>query len=127
MELEHYKPVFIKMITSNAGEVDEVTQKVIIPRSSIRNCAKIKVDIRQPLAVGTLVNTLNKGQVFIEFLYVGLPDCFCVRCWMLGHNRFICLSPTITNMHEEHGGNTILSQTKGFKTQTLLMGIDDPP
>lgn len=44
---------------------------------------------------------------------------------MLGHDRFICPSPAITDMQEEHEGSTILAQIKGYKTQNLLMGIDD--
>lgn len=119
LELEHYKLPIIWIIASAAEEIDEIFSKDIISRTLNGYRAKVEVDARIPLVEGTMANTLSKSEVYVEFLYVGLLECFCVHCRMLGHDRFLCLG---SNLGMERG-DTIEGNKNDIPTQRMLLGL----
>lgn len=69
-----------------------------MPRTSEGYKAHVEIDINNPLNMGVLVNTLNKGKVFVEFIYIGLPTSFYENYRRIGHEHFDCLFPTLTKV-----------------------------
>ncbi|KAF5208030.1 hypothetical protein FRX31_002381 [Thalictrum thalictroides] len=78
------------MIASAAGTVSEVLPVGVIPRSAEGYRAHVNVLVHFPLVEGTMVNTLEKGDVWVSFKYNGLPSLFCSTCRCLGHARNNC-------------------------------------
>lgn len=95
------------MIASAAGKVKCIIPSHGIPRTSEGYKVKVEVDINNSLNMGVLVNTLNKGKVFIEFIYIRLPDSFCVNYRRIGYERYDCSFPTLI---EEEMQKLIMSE-----------------
>ncbi|KAF5203512.1 hypothetical protein FRX31_006901 [Thalictrum thalictroides] len=90
LELEHYSTETVGMIATAAGRVTKVLPNGVIPRSAEGYRARVHVQVQFPLVEGTKVNTLTKGDVWINFKYNNLPPLFCVTCRYLGHDRHNC-------------------------------------
>ncbi|KAF5183803.1 hypothetical protein FRX31_026610, partial [Thalictrum thalictroides] len=63
LELEHHSTEIVGMIASATGTVSEVLPVGVIPRSAEGYRAHVNVLVHFPLVEGTMVNTLEKGDV----------------------------------------------------------------
>ncbi|KAF9616916.1 hypothetical protein IFM89_032878 [Coptis chinensis] len=69
LHLEHQNPTLIKLIARAAGKWIYITS---------------------PLHQGRLVDTMNRGEVWVTFTYVGTPFHTYWKCFKLGHSSYDC-------------------------------------
>ncbi|XP_072076770.1 uncharacterized protein At4g02000-like [Arachis hypogaea] len=74
------------------AEVEDPRMEEVLERTFLR--VKVAIDVSKPLPTRFWMDRNNLPNLWIEFKYERLQDCYCLNCGIIDHSKKECKNPT---------------------------------